>query len=194
MIHRPGDHIVSVSTAAAFYPISLTEMKEHLRVVGNDDDTYIDGLTAAAVASLGHDGELGRAIITTTIDEALQFPTRDVYLSILPVASLVSVTYYDGDNAEQTATLADFTLYKSDDWAFVRSDNWPSPYDRPDAITIQYVAGQDRGSVPENIIHAIKLVVGHWYQNRENASDVKLTEIPLAAGHLLGLSRRGWYG
>lgn len=194
MIYRSGDHIVTVATAPAQYPVPLGEMKEHLRVVGSYDDGYIDSLTAAAVAALGLDGELGRAIITTTIDEAFKSPTRDVYLSILPAVSLVSVTYYDSDNAGQTATLADFTLYKSDDWAFVRSENWPATYDRPDAITVQYIAGQDPVDVPANITHAIKLVVGHWYQNRENASDLNLREIPMAAGHLVGLSRRGWYG
>lgn len=184
--------IVTVATPPAAGPVSVSDMKAHLRVSHSDDDALITAYLAAAVASLDVNGELGRAIITQTITESLQYPTRDTYLSVLPAQALVSVKYYDTDNVEQTATLGEFALYKSDDWAFVRSDNWPSTYDRPDAVTITYTAGQD--AAPDDIQHAIKLIVGHWYEYRESVTEVTLAEMPRAVSHLIGLHRRRWYG
>jgi uncharacterized phiE125 gp8 family phage protein len=189
--HFSGDHISTLVTAAVETPVSLDAMKEHLRVDGSDSDVLISSYMSAAVASL--ESETGMLLATQTWNEAFQYPTRDVYLGILPVQALASVKYFDTDNAEQTATLSDFVLYKSDDWAFVRSDNWPSTYDRPDAITMQLTAGFG-SSVPENLQHAMRLIVGHWFQNREDVSEMSLKEIPRAASHLIGLSRVGWYG
>ena len=195
MTYRAGDHITTLVTPAATYPVSLADMKEHLRVDGTDEDTLISAYIAACASSIGSNGELGLALVTETWDEAFQTPSKDVYLTVLPALAITSVKYYDTDNVEQTALLSDFTLYKSDRWAFVRSDNWPQTFDRPDAITIRYTAGYGAASdVPLEIGQAMKLIVAHWYQNREDASEVKLNEIPRAAAHLLGLRRVGWYG
>lgn len=191
-MHRRGDHIVSVATPPVASPVSLSDMKAHLRVTHGLEDQLIDGYITSAMASLDRDGELGRAISTQTIDEAFQYPPKDVYLKVTPVQALVSVKYFDAANDEQTATLSDFTLYTSDDWAFVRSDSWPATYDRPDAITVQYTAGYI--TVPAGIVHAIKMIVAHWYENRSDTSEVALTDVPRAAAHLISLHRSGWYG
>ena len=183
--------IVNV-TASAGEIVPIGDMKAHLRVTHGLEDELIAAYTAAAVASIGIKGELGLALGEQSISESLQHPDRDTYLSILPAQSLVGVSYFDEDNTEQTADLADFEFYKSDDWAFVRSGAWPATYDRPDAVTINYTAGVD--GVEADILHAIKLIVGHWYHNREDASEESLKEIPRAASHLLGLHRVGWYG
>ena len=183
--------IVKVTTPPAEAPVSLSEMKDHLRVIGSDQDALIGKYISAAVSSIGINGELGRALGSQTISESLQRPARDTYLSVAPATSLVSVKYYDAVNVEQTADLSGFEFYSSYDWAFVRSDVWPAAYDRPDAVTIEYNAG---GDVPEDICHAIKLIVAHWYEHPMDAAEDALTEIPRAASHLLGLHRVGWYG
>ena len=195
-MYREGEHITALVTPAAVSPVSLDDMKEHLRVDGADENALIQAYINACASSLGSEGELGQALTTETWDESFKNPPKDVYLSVLPARSIVSVTYYDRDNVQQTATLSDFTLYSSDRWAFVRSDNWPGTYDRPDAITIRYTAGfgDDAADVPLEVVQAVKLIVAHWYQNRENTSELNMKEIPRAASHLLGLRRVGWYG
>lgn len=40
-------------------------------------------------------------------------------------------------------------------------------------------------AVPDDIQAAIKLLVGHWYANREETTEGALSEIPMAAKHLL---------
>lgn len=185
--------IFKLDTPAVAYPVEIGEMKLHLRVDHSDEDGIIDDYIASATASIGE--ELGRVMVTETWAESMSSAPRDVYLTKLPADTLVSVTYYDTGNIQQTATIADFALYAADDWAFVRSDSWPAVFDRPDAITVKYSAGYGAADVvPAHLKQAIKLVVGHWYENREDASEVALTEIPRAASHLIGLSRVGWYG
>ncbi len=184
--------IINVTVPPVLPAVSLPDMKAHLRVTHDLEDGLIEAYTSAAVASIGVDGELGLALGAQTVSEALQNPERDIFLSVPPAQSLVSVTYYDTENAQQTADLADFEFYAGGDRAFVRSDNWPVTYDRPDAVTITYTTGL--AEVPADLVHAIKLIVSHWYQNRSDTSEVTLKDVPRAASHLLGLHRVGWYG
>lgn len=194
-MYRPGSHILTLVAPAAELPVSTRDMKAHLRVTGSEEDYLIESYTRAAVAALDGMGELGRAIVSQSWAESFQTASRDVNLAMTPAQSITSVKYYDDSNTLQTANLSDFTLYKGDDWAFVRSDNWPTGYDRPDAITVEYVAGYGpAGSVPVDICHAIKLIVAHWYENREDASAANLNNIPRGATMLINLHRTGWAG
>jgi len=191
-MYRAGDHIVRRVVGPAASPVSLADMKAHLRVTSSAEDGLIQSYIDAAVSMIDADGELGQAIMAQTWDESFSSASRDIRLSIRPAVELVSVSYFDADNAQQTANLADFALYSSDFWAFVRSNNWPSAYDRPDAITVRYIAGL--GAPEQGIIHALKLIVSHWYENRADATEAKLSDIPRGAAHLINLSRGGWYG
>lgn len=190
MTRHIGEHILTLAEASNASAVALSDVKDHLEVVETHRDALITHLIDVAAEVV--EDELGRPVSLQTWNEALQYPGRDVYLQKLPAQSLVSITYYDTDNVEQTATLSEFTLYKSDDWAFVRCEDWPSTYDRPDAITIQYTAGH--ATTPKKAEQAIRLIVGHWYENREDASELNLKDIPRSASSLIGLMRSGWYG
>lgn len=187
-----GEHILKLATAPTGDVVSLSDMKKQLRVDANDEDSLITAYIAAAVDSIDGKAELGKAILTQTWDESFQSPPQDVYLGMLPVASVTSITYYDADNVSQTLSASEYALYTSDDWAFVRCENWPQTYDRPDAIAVRYVAGEAEAA--PKIVHAIKLIVAEWFNNREDSSAVNLKQIPRAACHLIGMDRRGWYG
>ena len=43
----------------------------------------------------------------------------------------------------------------------------------------------DYGIVPKSIIHAMLLMIGNWYNNRESLSTLTLKEVPLAYQYLL---------
>lgn len=189
-MHFPGSHMLALVTEPASYPVSLADMKDHLRVTHSLEDDLIAAYIASAVETA--EEELNRPIVSQVWDESFQRPARDVYLSKVPAVSLTSVTYYDADNVQQTAELSDFILFGDDNYAFVRSDNWPTAYDRPDAITIRYSAGYS--TPPKAVNQALRLIVGSWYENRVDAVEKSLREIPRAASHLLSLHRLGWYG
>ena len=188
-----------IETAPATTPVSLTEVKLHLRVDGTDEDSLITALIGAAVAHLDGLGVLGRAMITQSWAEWVGSSPGIVTLPIGPFQSLTSVEYYDDAGALQTATLSDYEVRLEGDRVNVRPKTgkaWPDAATRSDAIKIVYVAGYgDAGTdVPQSIRQAILLMVGHWYENRTAVSEANLKEVPLAVDALIGIERVGWYG
>lgn len=180
-------------------PVTLAEAKLHLRVDAADEDSLIESLIGAAVSHLDAEGVLGRALITQSWALWVGSTPGRVRLPMGPFQSLTSVEYYDTDNALQTATLADFETWLDGDFVIVKPKKdrvWPAAYLRPDAIKITYVAGHGDAStdIPEGVRQAILLLVGHWYENRTAASEVKLHDVPFAVGALIGTERVGWYG
>lgn len=180
-------------------PVSLLEAKDHLRLIGDDEDFYVQRLVDAAVAQIDGTGSLGRAMITQTWAQWHNQSPGYVRLAMTPFQSLTAVEYYDADGILQTATLGDFETWLDGDTVRVKPrDNraWPSADSRPDAIKITYVAGYGDTSlaVPETVRHAILLLVGHMYQNREAGTEKALSEIPFGVDALLSLERTGWFG
>jgi uncharacterized phiE125 gp8 family phage protein len=187
------------TTPPVLTPISLIEAKAHVRVDSDDDDTLLTGLIAAAVAHLDGQGVLGRAMITQSWSQWVSQAPGWVRLTVGPFQSLTSVEYYDADNALQTATLTDFEIRLDGDFVLIKPKEdhvWPLAYIRQDAIKITYVAGfgDAAADVPENIRLAIRLLVGHFYENREAVSEANLKEVPLAVEALIATERVSWYG
>lgn len=185
-------------TAPAETPITLAEAKTHLRVDSSAEDAYIAGLIAAAVALCDAQGTLGRAMVTQTWSKWVPQSPGIVRIGMGPFISLTGVDYYDADNAIQSATLSDFEVRLDGDFVNIRpkSDKvWPNAYIRDDSIKFTFTAGFGAAAdVPDGIKHALLMLVGHWYQNREAVNDASLKEVPMAVEALLGNERVGWYG
>lgn len=78
-------------TAPTAQPVSLGEMKAHLRVVHNDDDTDLSARLASAVSHLdGWGGTLGRCIMSQTW--AIDVTGPGPHLLPFPEASSVTAT------------------------------------------------------------------------------------------------------
>ena len=175
--------------------VSTADAKTHLRVDGSDEDVLIDALVAVATNAV--EEMTGRALLTQTWKMRMPRPSGEVRLPKTPAASLSSVAYFDRDEVEQTATLGDFLLLAGRDKATVRpasGADWPEAYDRPDAVSITWVAGYGAAAdVPAELVHAVKLMLGHLFEHREAVSaGVTMTETPIAVDHLVGLHRVGW--
>ena len=185
--------------APASEPVSLADVKAHCRIDHSDDDTYIAGLIAAAVAFVDAQGELGRAMITQTWAQyESQAPGR-VRLDMGPFIELVSVKFFDAAGSLQTATLADFEIRLHGDFVICKPKEdreWPTADTREDAIKITYTAGYGAASdVPAGIKHALLMLIGHWYENREAVVIGTITATtPMAFAVLIGNERVGWYG
>lgn len=185
--------------APATTPVSLAEVKDHLRVTSSDEDTYLEGLIAAAVSHVDAEGELGRAMITQTWAQWVSQAPGWVQLRIGPFQALVSVQYYDATGTLQTATLSDFETWLDGDFVICKPKdgfNWPEADDRPDAIKITYRAGfgDTAASVPAGVRHALLILIEHWYQHRGAVTSEGVSDLPLAFDALIGNERVGWYG
>jgi len=55
-----------------------------------------------------------------------------------------------------------------------------------------FISHSDFGEVPEKVIAAMKLLVGHWYEHREEIIGTTLKPVPLAAAALLNQNRISW--
>lgn len=181
-------------TAPTETPVTLAEAKAHCRVDFSTDDALITSLIEAATAHLdGHAGVLGRALITQTwAQKAGEFSTR-LRLPLAPIAEVASVTYFDGSNVEQALATSVYDLFtdaRGPYLALKPGQDWPGVYDRPDAVTVTFICGEPRSSVPAAIKAAILMLVAHWYANREAVTASTQQDLPYAVDALLRPYRR----
>ena len=170
-----------IATAATVLPVTLVEAKAHLRVDFSTDDTLIT--TLIWVATEYTEKRLGRAITSQTWDmyfndwdEALANDANyeNIYIPFSPLQSITHIKYYDTNNVQQTITATEYDVDIISEPGLValsatNTTGWPALYDRPNAIVIRFIAGYGAAStnVPETIRACIKLLVSHFYENRE---------------------------
>lgn len=196
-----SEPIIRLKTAPAS-PVDADDVKSHLRITGTDQDTTLAALAKAAVAMLdGHKKILGRALQSQSWTISVSGANRGnaIFLPCPPFVSLTSIKYYDTDGAEQTATKEDFRVTNSDDWAFVQPKPgkiWPTTESRLDAITIEFICGYGDAfdDIPDDIQSAVRLLTGHFYENREATTAQDLKQLPIGVQALLAPYVLGYYG
>ena len=163
-----------VRTVAPAAPVvTLDELKAHCRVLHNDDDDVLQACLEAAIDEVdGYSGTLGRALINQTWRLDLRTFSDIIRLPLEPVSSVASITYYDGANALQTLSsdvYASFTDARGYAVALQSRQAWPTTYQRPDAVSVTFVAGYGAtaASVPARIKAAIKLHAAFLFEIRE---------------------------
>ena len=183
-------------TPATTTPLSLAEVKEHLRVLHSTENSLIDLYNKAATASV--ENWLGRSLVKRTYELTLDTFNEDgIVLPMPPIIAVLSVKYDDADGNEQT--LVEGTDYFVDTanepgWLLkIGSSSWPTVMDTANAVRVQYTAGYvddgmspTFGQIPFELKAAILLTVGTLYANRENVIVGKsAVNIPWGAEQLM---------
>lgn len=165
------------STAATTTPVSLTDMKRHLNVSSTEDDALIGDYITAATLML--EQRTNRCFVSQTrqlkmqtFDDSRYVHTRTIYPPRSPLKSVTSVVYVDTNGTTTTMPSSDYVVSTGENPGRISeayNATWPNTRNVADDVTITYVSGHStRGaSVPANIKHAMRLVVAHWYRNRE---------------------------
>lgn len=186
--------MLTVITPPATEPITLNEMKLHSRIDGNDDDALIEGLISAARMQI--EQMASHRLITQTLALSIDdFPDSGILYLEGPVQSVSSIQYYDLDGELQTWSNE---LYQVDITANparvmpAYDEDWPDYLDDYNSIVVTYVAGcGNANEVPAILKQALKMLVGHWYNQRETVGEVQGYETPYAVDNIVKMFSRG---
>ena len=143
--------------------VTLAKAKSHLRVDHSDEDTLITGLIQTAVDTVEKmTGQLlGQTAATIYADawasQAFTFG---------PVISISAVKYYDQANTLQDLPAANY-------WTDLQSSPQRITFNAPPAIYsnrhqgVQLTAVVGHSAIPAPLTTAVLLLVGHYYENRQ---------------------------
>lgn len=168
----------------------MSEAKAHLNVSGTSKDTYIGTLISTARGQI--EKYLRRALITQKWKVYYDCWQHEL---LIPFGNLqivadesVIVKYRNISGTLTTLTESDYywVVTTTDPGRIVRKYDATYPelqYGRPDAIEIAFTAGYgaDASAIPDEIKHAMKLLIGNYYSNREDiviGSGVTVNKIP----------------
>ena len=177
--------------------VSLTDAKRHLRVDGNDDDLAIGTLIDAATGRL--EEETYRQLVSATwrmrLDEWPCDPDDGILLPRAPLQSVTSISYVDLNGVTQTVPTSVYVVAPDREPGEIRlkyGQVWPFARNEPNAITIDFIAGYGAASaVPGLLKSAILLMVGDWFENREDSISGTISKIPTGAQRIIDLYQLG---
>ncbi len=176
--------IVATASGTGDRPVSVAEAKEHLRIVDmTTDDDYIGMLidTATAWCEDYCDRTFAHKHYTVAFDDfpslRIALPRPPVQLASVATNATVTISYVDQGGTTQTLTWAQsgtqqFRLDRDHVPALLYPlylENWPNVRLDDKAVQVTYLAGYGgAANVPTPAKHAIKMLVGFWYANRES--------------------------
>ncbi len=192
--------------------LSLEEIKEHLRIITDVDDYLLLRLRDAAIDTV--ERETNRTIAPTVyraiyqnwpIDHLHHYKpvgwqhcsVQNVYIPKPPLLAVpnhsspynienepVDIYYYN--SANELVEYTDYYLvYSSDHYSFIqpKSGYYPAVYRRPDAISITFTSGYN--TLPPALKQALLLLIGTWYENREDEQQKMTYQLKTGLDRLL---------
>lgn len=149
-------------------PLSLAEAKQFLRVEHADDDTVIAALIAAARAHV--EALTRRALMTQTWRIVLDaWPANGcITPRIGPLQTLVAARVFDAMGIAHALEVESFVVDSSAN--VIAAPCWalPVPGRTIAGIELDVICGFGAlaSDVPADLVHALKLLLAHWYDNR----------------------------
>lgn len=191
------NYTLRMSTAPTSEPVTLIEAKAHLRVDIDTDDDLITALIQAAREEF--ENQADRTLFVTTWRLYLEHWPRYDYIDLpraKPLVSVTSLTYTDENDVVNTFDSSNYVV-DVNRWPgrlrLRENANWPTPeLAESSPITITYTAGYASvDNIPQRYKQAILLLVGHWYENRENVmtSGAVPKSLPLAWESIVAAAR-----
>lgn len=189
---------LTLVTAPTAEPVTQAEAKAHCNVFHDDDNDIFASLIEAA--RMHCEAYTHRAFLSQVWDDkrdgfpcggqAIWFDKAPLLTSTAPV-----VTYTDSAGDSQTWSSSLYTVdapagpHARQGRIFLNyGQTYPSTRSIENAVSIRFYCGYGTSAsdVPEGIKAAMKLLIGHWYANREPvALGTIATPIPKAVDTLL---------
>ena len=188
---------VEVTASSDSPAISISDMKDFLRVSDNADDALIEAYVTTATEAVKQ--YTRRAILTETFvfradgftdpggDDRLMALGPGVHtvsvpyvlgggetldLPFPPVASVTTFSTYNRANQAAAFSAAKYTLDTQSGRIFLdEGETWPSNLRAQNAVEVTYEAGYGSGSIPAPILQAIRLYVSQMYDGCDGMTD-----------------------
>lgn len=152
----------------------MQEAKLHLRIIATVSDTAAhpeDDLVKSLIRAARETVEnvTGRALMTQTLELALDGFSSEIKLPRPPLASVTSVKYTDVNGDEQTLDPNAYALNDYVEPARLTLTAWPSVANSANSVRIRYQAGYiTAAAVPDAIKNWMLLRIGTLYASRED--------------------------
>jgi len=170
--------ITHVSTVSVSEPVTIREVKDHLRITTAASDTVLANMITTARQQA--EDFMRRTIMPSTIVGSIDSLCGDVIdLPFPPLRSVTSITYIDNNGDQQTVAPETYSL-DIPGMRILRAygQSWPRGRAEKGSVKITYVAGYESiAAVPEKIKTAIILLVEYLYDGHEpsrNAAEAML--------------------
>jgi len=163
-----------VTVPSKGYALLVDQAKRQLRIEpeDTDEDVHIGELCGAAHNHV--ERMLGYPILRQTRETHLKcFPhsSEPIWLGGGDDFQVTAVRYRDASGADQTVAATDYRVNavgKVCEIYAAPNFTWPATENTPSAVVIEWQAGwTNPADVPQDILQAMKLLIGHWDMNRE---------------------------
>ncbi|MBW6421259.1 head-tail connector protein [Rhizobium sp. XQZ8] len=156
------------TTPPSAEPLTLAEIKVHLRIDGTDEDALLTSLIATAREHL--ERETGLCLITQSWRLYLYRWPKDGIARIekYPVRTIDAVTVYEADGAAVEVPLEDHLLDGEGRPARLWLKSPPTPGQAMNGIEIDFSAGfgEAGADVPDTLKRAMSIHTGHMFAFR----------------------------
>ena len=174
-------------------PLTLTEVKDHIRIIAGDcteDITVLQPLITAAREFC--ENRTGLSLAQKTIEAYPSAFASELSLPRPPVVSVESITYTDGDGRTNTLDPSKYAV-DTITGRVVFLEIPDCELSKVNPIKITYTAGSC--NIPMTIRQAMLLLIGHWYTNREAVvvGAVASADVSLTVNALLNQHKRWWF-
>jgi len=179
-------------------PLTLEEVKEYLRVDTDSEDDLITSFIIAARRQV--EARTYRPLITQSWLLSLDFSEISdiVEINKFPLQTVDSIKYFDIDGNIQTIDSSKYIVDKNSNPCRVQFTDLPSTIkNQINAMQIKFTCGYGdlASDVPDDIKLAMKFIIGHYYENRQDVvTGTQVNEIPQSSQFLLEPYRNNVFG
>lgn len=161
-------------TGPSAEPLSVDEVKAHLRVDAPDDDALINALITAVRQYC--EQITARSLVAQkwsfVMDSFYSQDSQVVYLEKGPITAIDSITYTDMGGVTQTMPATDYAVDLSGTLARITprfGKIWPITLPQIASAAVNFTAGYGAAiDVPQGLKSWMKLRIGSLYENRED--------------------------
>lgn len=167
--------------------LTVAELKQHLRVTHTAEDTLIEALRDAACHYV--EGYCNTQLTSRTAKAYLS-GFRAAAFPVGPVTAISSVDYQTSSDTSELTELSETNYYYHLDTqpAVIDWINAPSFYQYTRyPVVISFTYGYS--SAPDPIVHAVRLLAAHLYENRQQVVDRNSVQIQMGVHAMLAQFR-----